>query len=155
MLLMCSSLLRQQFQSCLVHLTSMICEMESKWPYNCCFVGCYFQDLFKSAHSILVELLSGFFSRILIRVQVVQPYRSTDTAIAWKNFHFTLSEIRFPKSVNKSPGFTYVLLSVDEILLPRYMSLSNFRNMPFNEEMATSWLKRTLFYQSSSKDLCH
>ena len=33
--------------------------------------------------------------------------------------------------------------SVDEILLPRYMNWStNFKGLPFNEEMALSWLKR-------------
>ena len=25
-----------------------------KWPYSCCFVGCYLQDLFNTARSILV-----------------------------------------------------------------------------------------------------
>ena len=27
----------------------MVCEMRSKWPYSCCFVGCCFYDFFKTA----------------------------------------------------------------------------------------------------------
>ena len=54
MSLMSSSLLLQQCPSCLVHLTSIVFVMGGKWLYSCCFVGCYLQDLFNIAHSILV-----------------------------------------------------------------------------------------------------
>ena len=48
------SLFTQQCPVCLVCFTSMVCEMDGKWPYNYCFVGYCFQDLFKTAHSIFV-----------------------------------------------------------------------------------------------------
>ena len=32
----------------------VVCEIGGKWQYNCCFVGCCFQDLFKAVRSILV-----------------------------------------------------------------------------------------------------
>ena len=54
--LMISSLLLQQWSSCFVRLISMVLEMGIKWPYNCCYVGCWFQGLFNKLHSILVQL---------------------------------------------------------------------------------------------------
>ena len=38
----------------LVRLTLIVFVMGSRWPYNCCFVGCCLQDLFNTARSILV-----------------------------------------------------------------------------------------------------
>ena len=55
-----------------------------RWPYISCFVGCYLQDLFNIACSILVELPSSFFSIRLVSVRVVHPYRSIDTTAARK-----------------------------------------------------------------------
>ena len=52
--LMSSSLLLQQYSARLVRLTLIVFEMEGKWSYSCCFVGCCLQDLFKIARSILV-----------------------------------------------------------------------------------------------------
>ena len=49
--------LPQQCPACLVRLTWIVFVMGGKWPYRCCFVGCYLQDLFNIAHSILVVLL--------------------------------------------------------------------------------------------------
>ena len=64
-----SSLFPQQCPSCLVHLIWMVFEMGGRWPYNCCFVGCCFQDLFCIPRRFLAQLLSGFFIR-LVSVQV-------------------------------------------------------------------------------------
>ena len=72
--------------------TWMVSELGSKWPCSYCFAVCHFQDLFKTACSILVKFPSSFFSKHFVRVQVVQPYNSTDTATASKNHHFILSE---------------------------------------------------------------
>ena len=52
--LMTSFLLFQQYPTCLVCLNWVVFEIGGKWLYSCCFVGCYFQDLFKTACSILV-----------------------------------------------------------------------------------------------------
>ena len=76
----------------------------------------------------------------------MQSYNSTDMAAAWKNFHFILSERSdFYTDVNQSisihalPTYMLTLLSVDEILPPRYVNWStNFSGLPFNEEMAPS-----------------
>ena len=46
------SLLLQQCQACLARLTWMVCEMAGILPYNCLFIGCCSQGLFKTAHSI-------------------------------------------------------------------------------------------------------
>ena len=52
--LMSSSLLLQQSPACLVRLIWMVFAMGGWWPNSCCFVGCYLQDLFNIARSILV-----------------------------------------------------------------------------------------------------
>ena len=40
----------------------MVCEIGGKWPYSCCFVGCCFQNLFKTVCSIFVSFPSSHFS---------------------------------------------------------------------------------------------
>ena len=74
---------------CFVSLTSMVYEMRGKRPL---FVRCCIRDLFRTACIILVYFPSSFFSKHFIRVQVMQPYSSTDISTAWKNKHFILSE---------------------------------------------------------------
>ena len=54
--------LLQQCPSCLVNLIWMVLEMGGWWPYSSCFVGCWLQDLFNIAHSILMLLLFSFLS---------------------------------------------------------------------------------------------
>ena len=49
-----SSLLLQQCPVCLVRLTLIVFVTGGRWTY--CFVGCYLQDLFNIARSILVKL---------------------------------------------------------------------------------------------------
>ena len=69
------------------------------------------------------QSLCSFFSKHFVKVQVVQPYNSIDTVTAWKNSCFILPEIRVPYvpiAVNAFHTHMLTLLSVDEILLPRY-----------------------------------
>ena len=84
MSLMSSSILLQQCSACLVRLTRIVSMMGGKWPYSCCFVVYCLQDLFNIACSILVLLLSSFFSICFISVHVVHPYSSINTTTAWK-----------------------------------------------------------------------
>ena len=92
MLLMSSSLLLQQSTSCSICLIWMVFEMGGRWPYSCSFVGCCFQDLFNIARSILVQLLSSFFSIPLVSVQVMHLiHRAVWTRpLLWKKFCFIL-----------------------------------------------------------------
>ena len=96
-----------------------------------------------------MKFQSSFFFKCFIKIQVVQPYNSTDiaTATAWKNSHFILSE-RLYMVINQSIAvhgismLQLTLLSVDEILLLRYMNWStDFRGLSFNKEMPSSCLK--------------
>ena len=52
--LMSSSLLLQQCPACLARLTWIVFVIGGRWPYSWCLVGCYRQDLFRIARSILV-----------------------------------------------------------------------------------------------------
>ena len=52
--LMSSSLLLQLCPAYLVRLTWIVFVMGCRWPYSGCFVGCFLQDLFNIARSILV-----------------------------------------------------------------------------------------------------
>ena len=48
--LMSSPLILQQCHAWVVRLIWMILEIGGRWPYNCCFVGCGFQNLFNMVH---------------------------------------------------------------------------------------------------------
>ena len=91
--LMSSSLLLQQCPACLIRLTLIVFVMDDRWPYSCCFVGSCFQDLFNFARSILVQLLSVFFSIRSVSVHVVHPYSSIDTTAAWKKMRFVCTQL--------------------------------------------------------------
>ena len=52
--IMSSSLFLQQCPACLVRLTCIVFVIGGRWPYSWCLVGCYRQDLFNIACSILV-----------------------------------------------------------------------------------------------------
>ena len=60
--LMSLLLLFQQCPACFVHLSWMVFKMGDRCPYSCYFVRCCLQDLFNTACSILVQLLSSFLS---------------------------------------------------------------------------------------------
>ena len=149
MLLMSLPLLLQRCIICLTHLTWMICEMEGRRPYSCCFVRYCFQDLFKTAHHILLKFPSSFSLCVLFSIHVVHPYSIIDTATTWKKSHFILLNwSNFHMIDNMSlafNAFTRSMLtspSVDEILLLRYANWStNFRGLPFRVEMAPFYLK--------------
>ena len=110
---------------------------------------CCFQDLFKTAHSILVLFSSSFFSRRFLWIQVVYPYNSADRASLWKNACFILSERPYiHRVVNLSIAiYAFYLriltsLVVGEILLPRYLKWStNVSGLTLKVEMAPSCLK--------------
>ena len=106
----------------------MILEMEVRWPYYCCFVGCCFQDLFSIARSILMQFPSSFFSN---RVHVVHPYIRMDTTDAWKKLRFILSDWCDFHMINNLSIAVHAIakcllmsFSVDEMLLPMYVDLS-------------------------------
>ena len=146
--LMSSSLLLQQCPACLVHLAWIVFVMGGRWPYSWCFVGCCRLDLFKIARSILVKLLSSFFSSRFVSVHVVHPYSSIDTTAAWKKLHFILSVRSYFHmidslliAVQDFVSHMLISFSVDETLLPRYVNLStHLRGVPSSVEMSPVWL---------------
>ena len=74
MSLLSSPLVFQQCPPYLLRLTWMILNIESKWLYSCCFVGCCFGDLFNTARSIIRQFRFSFFSIYSISVCMVHPY---------------------------------------------------------------------------------
>ena len=120
---MSSSLLLQQFLACLVRLTRMVCY----------FVGCCFQDLFKTARRILVYFPFSFFSLRFVSVRVGHPYCSIDTVTSQKKSRFILPEKSDFQMINNLSIADYTFAkrrlksySVDVILLLRYMNLSTY-----------------------------
>ena len=82
-------------KSCLVggrNKYRLVCDIGGKRLYSGCFLKCFFYYFVKIACIILVGFPSSFFSKCYLKVQVVQPYNSTDTATAWKNSCFISSE---------------------------------------------------------------
>ena len=93
------------------------------------------------ALSILVLFPSSFFSMCFVSIHEVHPYNSMDTLTPWKKSHFILSD--------RSDFSMLTSLSVDEMLLPRYVNLStNFRGLLFKVEMLPSHLKHELCFIS-------
>ena len=141
------SLLLHQRPVCLVHLIWMVLEIWGTWLYSYCFVRCFFQDLSITAGSILVQLLSNFFSLHFVSVHMVHPYSTMDTTAAWKKLHFILSDrsdLHMTDSISIAfyAFASHVLMSflVDEILLPRYVNLiTSFKEAPFSVEMSPFW----------------
>ena len=91
---------------------------------------------------------------------MVQPYSNTDAATTWQNNRFVLSErsavhmvYTLSIAANILPMRMLISFSGDVILLPRYMNWStNFRGLPFNEDIAASGLKQC--FMSSRRDQC-
>ena len=117
--------------------------MRSRWSDSNCFVGISFQDLFKTN----VEFPSSLFPMCFESVHGMHPYSSMDTA--WKKSSFILSD-RLDLHIIRSLFITVhaltrcmlKLLSVDVILLPRYVNRSsNFRGLPLKVDMHLSCLK--------------
>ena len=71
----------------------IICEMWDKWFYTSYFLGYCFQDVLKKPATSLCFPYQTIFSKHCIKIQVVQPYNSTDTATVWKKSLFILSNI--------------------------------------------------------------
>ena len=119
-----------------VFLKWMVCEMGGKWLYSYCFVGCFFQDLFKTfLHS------SQFFPIHFISIQLVHLYNSTATA--WKKSCFILSERSDFSMINNLSiaAHTFAKFSIYDIAA-RYVNRStNFRGLPHNVEIIPLCLK--------------
>ena len=80
---MISSVILQQYPTCLIYLIWMVLEIGGWCLYNCCFVGCGFHNLFNIACYILVQFLPSLFSIRFISIHVVYPYIRTDTTAPW------------------------------------------------------------------------
>ena len=76
-LILSLSLVLQLWPPCLVHLTRMVWEMRSKWPYNSYFLS---TSSMINSKTHVAYFPSSFFSMCFVRVQVVDPPGSTDTA---------------------------------------------------------------------------
>ena len=74
--LICLFLLLQQYLAWFIYLTWIVCEMGSRWPYSCCFIGCCFLDLFKTAPCIRVLFPLNIFFMRFVSLNVVHPYSS-------------------------------------------------------------------------------
>ena len=106
-------------------------------------VVCCFQDLYKTT-CIILRYFPLAFILSFVRVQVVHPCSSTDTATALKKSHFILLEKsgfyiinNLSIAVHIYPVNMLISLSADEVLLLRYINWStNFRGLPLKVEMA-------------------
>ena len=124
---------------CLVCLSCKVFEIGGKWHYICCFVGCYFQDLFNIDCSIFVLFPSSFFFVCLVSIHLVHLHSSIDITTGWKKSHFILWDRSDFHMIDSLSITVYAFakhiltsLSVDETLLLRYVNLStNLRGSPF------------------------
>ena len=132
--------------TCLARLTWIVCEMGGKWSYNFCFVECCFQDLFKTSINILVYFSPLFFSFILLAFMgCIQTDGMTQTPLRRNPvfFYWIVSDTRMIDNpsiaVHDFTRRMLTLLSIDEILLLRYVNSStNFSGQPLKVEVAPS-----------------
>ena len=80
-------IMRSPLSACL-RLNWVVYKMVGMKPYTICFVVWYMLEL---RGSIIGEFTTSFFSSLFHRRWKVQPYSSTEVAIAWKNPRFILS----------------------------------------------------------------
>ena len=93
---------------------------------------------------------------------MVHPYNSIDIATAWKKSNYILLDRSDFYFINNLSIAVHVFarcmmtsLSVDEILLPKYVNVSiNFRNLPLNVEVDFSHLKPMNSVLCSHRDQC-
>ena len=92
----------KQCPAYLVRQIWMVLEMGGRWPYNCCFVGCCFQDLFNIAHNILVQLPFSFFyirSSIIVHAFACRVLMSFSVDETIKHVEINqISALKTPKS---------------------------------------------------------
>ena len=119
--------------ACLVRLILMVCEIGGNWPWSSCFVRRCFEQLLKTAGSILRLFASNFPLLRFATAQVMRPYSSTDITTACQKSNYILLERsdfhmidNQSISVNLYPMHTLTSCSVDEILLLRHMNLSTY-----------------------------
>ena len=126
-----SSLLLQQCPMCFVRLTWIVCEMGGSWLNSCCFVEYCFQDFWKQFAPSLYSSHLDFSPSALFK----SWWCSHTLVLTWlqldRNSRFILSErsdfqmiINLSIVVHAFPVRMLTSLSVDEILLLRYMNWS-------------------------------
>ena len=65
----------------LVRLIWIVLEIGDQWPYNCCFLGCCFQDLFRIARKIFILIIMSCRQyRYPWPSLATSPYRSSPLA---------------------------------------------------------------------------
>ena len=128
----------------------MFFEIGGKWPYSCCFVG-YASRICSKQHaaflcsshlafSLCILLTFMWFIHTLVPTQPQLTQKSRFILSGKSDFHM-IDNLLIAFHAFARNMFT--LLSVDEILLPRYVNLStNFRGLPLRKEMAPSRLKQ-------------
>ena len=117
--------------------------MGGMWPYNYCFMGCFFQALFSIACSILEQFPYSFFRTRIVSIDVVYSYNSIDMTTISENPILILSDrsdlYRFNSlsiAIQAYSRCVLTSLSEDEIILLRYVNLfTNFRGPPFRVVM--------------------
>ena len=130
---------------------SLVISFYRPLPSNCYLWGTASRICSKQHTAFLCTSHVFFFYKCSVKVHVVQPYNSIDIATTWKDSRFILSQLDFQAVDNLSiavhafPMCILASLSVDEILLLRYVKwFTNFRGS-FNVEMVPSCLKHAVF----------
>ena len=137
-LLMSSSLLLQQCPACLVHLTLMVFEMGGKWPYSDYCLGGAASSIYSKLHiTFLCSSHQAFSLCILLAsmwciytVVFTQPQLQRNPLLFYHIDQTSIWSITYQFQSMLSLGHILTSLSVDEILLPRYMDFIDFRSFP-------------------------
>ena len=87
---------RRYYSSSVLHVLFILFGWFQRWEVGGCTATVlwvsYFQDLFNTVSSILMQFPSGFFFIRFVSVYVVHPYSRIDTTAAWEKLCFILSD---------------------------------------------------------------
>ena len=108
-----------------------------KWPYSYCFVGCSFQNLFKTTCSFLLAFSPGISLKSkwcdCTLVMIWLQFGRIPILSEISDFHMVVSR---STAVHVLPMSTLASISVDEILITSYRNWStNFSGTQLNPKM--------------------
>ena len=131
------------------NLSFLVCEMGDKWSYSCCFFNTAVRIFFQNQHvaflcsSHLAIFLLLFFFNVSLEprwsnytVEPTQPQVGSNSVLFFSEISGFHMIDNLSIEVHAFPTCILALLSVDEILMSRYLNMSpNFRGIPLKVGM--------------------
>ena len=111
---------------------------------SCYFVSCWFKDLFKTTHNILMYFPKSFFSKHFVHIHIVHPYISIYTITARKEYRGILLERSvFYIYIKKGNLYQIQTFQINHFFDQVKFTINNFR---IREEVVSWWFSSFLYH---------